>query len=68
MKYTAKATFSEYADGRHRTDGDEVSFGGYASVAESMSIFHNLLTKLANRNVRTGTKLRITIETLPKKF
>jgi hypothetical protein len=66
VKVTGKATFSEYVSGGHIVNGLPPN-PELASITETMIFFHRLLTSLAYKGVKTGTKLQVTIETLPKK-
>ena len=66
MKVTAKATLSEYYRGAHFIDGNIIPFhSGSASIRENMTLFKELLETLGHAEIRTGTKLKITIETIP---
>ena len=62
IRITRKATFSEYNLGQHFTTGDFVSRSDNASIAESMSVFLFMLADLAERGLRTGSKIKITME------
>lgn len=64
MKVTAEVTFSEYDGGRHYVTRNTVKDPWKASVAESMDAFGKMLRLIAEAKVLTGTKLRITIETV----
>ena len=65
MKITKKATLSEYYFGQHFTNGQPIpSYRGHASVIESMTLFLSMLERIGEAGFRTGTKLKITIETI----
>jgi hypothetical protein len=66
MKVVAKATLSEYDFGQHYLDGRMVSKTHRASVAESLTLFHTLLARISEK-YPTGTKLKVTIETITRK-
>ena len=59
----ARATFSEYDFGQHYTNGGKIAQPLRASIAESMSLFHSMLTDLAKAGVERGTRLTVVIST-----
>ena len=63
MKVIKKATMSVYEGHENRTKG--LPHPERASIYESLTLFSEMLVELQSKGVRPGTKLKVTIETLP---